>query len=121
MTEGHKIKLEVWGQYRQSFTSTFYTHRSKKTVKLSVFLGLLGSAHVKAACKMLMKLTAAHAACGPHFRHIWYTIPIQSDKNNGLMIPTFISLSFITALTKNTNYFITQSVSQTYTIGGTTN
>jgi len=121
MTEGHKIKLEVWGQYRQSFTSTFYTHRSKKTVKLSVFLGLLGSAHVKAACKMLMKLTAAHAACGPHFRHIWYTIPLQSDKNNGLMIPTFISLSFITALTKNTNYFITQSVSQTYTIGGTTN
>jgi len=29
----------------------------KKTVKLSVFLALLGSALVKAACRMLMKLT----------------------------------------------------------------
>ncbi len=29
----------------------------KKTVKLSVFFELLGSAHAKAACRMLMKLT----------------------------------------------------------------
>jgi len=29
----------------------------KKTVKLSVFFALLGSARIKAACRMLMKLT----------------------------------------------------------------
>jgi len=40
---------------------SFYTHAdpksAKKTVKLSVFFALLGSAGVKAACEMLMKLT----------------------------------------------------------------
>jgi hypothetical protein len=30
---------------------------AKKTVKLSVFFALLGSAHLKAAHRMLMKLT----------------------------------------------------------------
>ncbi len=42
------------------FTSRFYVPRSQKhknTVKLSVFFALLGSALVKAALKMLMKLT----------------------------------------------------------------
>jgi len=32
---------------------------AKKTVKLSVFFALLGSAHTKAACRTLMELTLA--------------------------------------------------------------
>jgi hypothetical protein len=42
------------------FTSSFLPHRAqkcKKTVKLSVFLALLVSVHVKAAFKMLVKLS----------------------------------------------------------------
>jgi len=42
------------------FKYRFYASRSQKrkeTVKLSVFFSLLGSAHTKAAHKMLVKLT----------------------------------------------------------------
>jgi hypothetical protein len=34
---------------------------AKKTYKLTVFFALLGSAHVKAVCRTLMKLTAGEA------------------------------------------------------------
>ena len=42
------------------FTSSFYAHRSqkcKKLLNLTVFLALLGSVCVKAACEMLVKFT----------------------------------------------------------------
>ena len=48
-----------------TFTSSFYTCRSqkcKKLLDLTVFFVLLGPVSVRAACKMLMKLT-------PGFRH----------------------------------------------------
>jgi hypothetical protein len=48
------------GQFHKRFTSTFYLLRSQKrinTVKLLVLFALLGSVHVKAAHKMLAKLT----------------------------------------------------------------
>jgi len=49
------------GQFHQHFTSSFYLCRSKKRKKdtddLAVFFILLGSAFVKAARKMLLKLT----------------------------------------------------------------
>jgi len=50
----------IWCQFYQRSTSSFYAWRSQKHKKidnLTVFLALLGSAHVKAASRMLMKLT----------------------------------------------------------------
>ena len=47
-------------QFHQHFTSSFYAHRSQKCknlLNLTVFFELLGSAHVKAAHKTLVKLT----------------------------------------------------------------
>jgi len=38
--------------------------RAKKTVKLSVFIALLGSAHAKAARRILVKLTPVRALFG---------------------------------------------------------
>ena len=49
-----------WGQFHQHYTNSFYTCRSqkrKKLLELSVFFSLLESACIKAACKMLVKLT----------------------------------------------------------------
>ena len=51
---------EIWGQFHQCSTSSFYARRSqkcKKLLDLTVFFALLGSASVKAARRMLMKLT----------------------------------------------------------------
>jgi len=48
------------GQFHQCFTSSFYPHRSqkhKKTESLTEYFAPLGSAHVKAAHRTLMKLT----------------------------------------------------------------
>ncbi len=48
------------GQFHQHFKRSFYAHRCQKhknTVKPSVFFALLGSAWVKAARKLLVKLT----------------------------------------------------------------
>jgi len=47
-------------KFHQHSTSGFFEHRSqkrKKTVKLSVFFALLGSAHTKAAHRKLIKMT----------------------------------------------------------------
>ena len=47
-------------QFHQHFTSSFYASRSqerKKLLDLTVFVALLGSACLKVACKMLIKLT----------------------------------------------------------------
>ena len=52
--------LPTWGQFHQHSTSSFYARRSRKCKKLldlTVFFALLGSSSVKAACRMLMKLT----------------------------------------------------------------
>jgi len=59
------ISLQSWqnlrDQFHQYFSPGFYAHRSpksaKNTVKLSVFFALLGSLHVKALHKMLVKST----------------------------------------------------------------
>jgi len=56
---------DLQGRFHQHFTSSFYSSRSQKLKKtdcltlFSVLLGsvLLGSVHVKAARKMLVKLT----------------------------------------------------------------
>jgi hypothetical protein len=49
-------------QFNQHFTHSFYTHipKAQNIVKLLVFFALSGYAHVKAACKMMMKLTPGH-------------------------------------------------------------
>jgi len=52
--------LKPWFQFYQHFTHSFYTRRSQKQKKsdnLKVSFALLESAQVKAACRMLMKLT----------------------------------------------------------------
>jgi len=58
-----------WVRFHQSFMSSFYESRSQKRKKdtddLNVFFAHLGSAPIKAARKMLMKLTpdAALMSC----------------------------------------------------------
>ncbi len=54
-----------------SISSTFFEQllnlqipKAEKTVKLSVFFALSGSAHVKAAHRMLVKLTPDHSGNG---------------------------------------------------------
>jgi len=50
----------TWGQFHQRSTSSFCAYRSRqhtKTVKLSIYFTLLGSACTNAACRTLMKLT----------------------------------------------------------------
>ena len=50
--------VESWGQFRQRVYS--YAHRSrkrKKLLELTVVFAILGSSRVKAARKMLVKLT----------------------------------------------------------------
>jgi hypothetical protein len=54
------LSTDTWGQFYQHSTSSFYEHRylkCKKTVKMSIFFALLGSALLKSASRMLMKLT----------------------------------------------------------------
>jgi len=54
------------GGFHQHFKCSFYACRSQKwknTVKLSRFFKLLGSARIKAAHKMLMKLTPDFMTC----------------------------------------------------------
>jgi len=52
---------------------------AKNNVKLSVFFVLLGSAHIKAACKMLMKLTTGEAE--PHPDKTGFHRPRRSKPN----------------------------------------
>ncbi len=55
------IKLTQGVSFTNMFTRSFYARRSRKSKKtddLTVFLMFLGTAHAKAARKMLMKLTA---------------------------------------------------------------
>jgi len=47
----------LWGRFHQCFTCGFCVHRSQKRKKYSQAVSLSGSAHIKAAHKMLMKLT----------------------------------------------------------------
>jgi len=50
--------VEIRDQFHQHFTRAIFVHRSqkrKKTDSLTVFFALMGSASVKAACKMLVK------------------------------------------------------------------
>jgi hypothetical protein len=54
-------EIDARGQFHQHSTSSFCGRRSKKqtkTVKISVFFALLGSACTQAVCRMLMKLTS---------------------------------------------------------------
>ena len=63
MWHTHKIMLVLcpsWSQFHQHSTSSFYACKSrkrKKATQLTVFFALLVSARVKAAHRMLMKLT----------------------------------------------------------------
>ena len=61
--QGFLLNLsQTRGQFHQPSMSSFYARKSqKKTVKLSSFFALLGFAHIKAAHKMLVKLTPAVA------------------------------------------------------------
>ena len=94
----HKILLESLSTQGVNFTNILraaFTHRSqkcKKTVKLSSFFALLGSVHVKAACRMLMKLTPGRQqACSksriergrPH-KKTWYLIDKAEKKTLSL-------------------------------------
>jgi len=56
----HVGKIDTWGQFHQRSTSIFYASISAKWKKDSLVVSLfalLGSAHVKSACRKLMKLT----------------------------------------------------------------
>jgi len=56
----HDVGQDTRGRFHQHFMCSFYSHRSHKgqnTFKLSVSFALLGPEHVKAVCKMLVKLT----------------------------------------------------------------
>ena len=73
------VELSTWGQFHQRSTSSFYACRSqkrKKTVKLSSFIVLLGSARVKVACRTLVKLTLGVYVCGLMSREI--RIPLMT-------------------------------------------
>ncbi len=56
-----KFTWKYWSRFHQRFMSGFYTRRSQKrknnTFKLSVFFALLGSEHLKAVGKTMIKLT----------------------------------------------------------------
>ena len=55
------LLLNIRGQFHQCSTSSFYAQRSQKrkeTVKLSSFIAFLGSVHIKAARRTLVKLTS---------------------------------------------------------------
>ena len=68
------------GQFHQHTTSSFYAGRSrkrKKTVKLSSFFPLLGSAGVKAACRTLVKLIPA---CLSWCRPRWQCRPHSKER-----------------------------------------
>ena len=64
------LKPKPTHRHLESISSTclraaFYAHRSskhKKLFDLTVFFALLGSAHVKAACNMLVKLTPSSSS-----------------------------------------------------------
>jgi len=49
--------LKIRGQFYQRSTYSFYARRSRKRKKDRLFLHFLGSAHAKAVCRMLIKLT----------------------------------------------------------------
>ena len=52
-------EIEHWGQFHQHFMQSFVGQipKPQKTDNFTVFFALLGSVQVKAACRMLMKLT----------------------------------------------------------------
>ena len=57
------VKLTLGVNFINVFTRSFYVHRSQKCMnllELTVFFALLGSGCVKAARKMLLKLTLEH-------------------------------------------------------------
>ena len=57
MGKDTKVQRITWGQFHQHSTSSFYAPRSQKRKKLldvTVFFALLVSAHVKAACIIIM-------------------------------------------------------------------
>ena len=82
--------LSAWGQFHQHSTSSFYACRSqkrKKLLNLTVFLVLLGSARIKAACRMLVKLTPGKAV----MVGVFVCIACPSDFNE----PSLITLGFL--------------------------
>ena len=54
----------IWGQFHQRSTSSFYTCRSQKRKKADILVARLGTAHVKAARRTLMKLTPVRLTNG---------------------------------------------------------
>jgi len=96
------IKGNVWEQGSISptfFFNSFYTHISqkpKKTVKLSVFFALSGSACAKAARRMLMKLTPVALKYDVIYKRPYATfllLPLQIA--NSLLGSYFIVLVFV--------------------------
>ena len=58
-----RSKMTPWVNFINVFTSYFYAHRSRKRIKLlelTVVFAILGSSRVKAAHKMLVKLTPCY-------------------------------------------------------------
>ncbi len=64
-------KTAPWVNFTNIFFAAYncaYPKRVKKTDSLTIFFALLGSGHIKASCKLLVKLTP----CLPHKFSIAY-------------------------------------------------
>ena len=87
------------------FTRIFYAHRSlkcKKLFDLTVFFALLGSASVKAACKMLVKLTPGGARGGNWSWTLKHFYPNITE--NKLVVYNMTFWHDILTLSQNRNY-----------------
>ena len=77
------VKIVNWGQFYQHSTCSFYARRSqkrKKDCQVKQFFVLLGSSSVKAACRMLVKLT-------PDLFEKWWKILITRTSTRSRVNP----------------------------------
>ncbi len=87
-----RLRIEVCvchSGYQGSISPTFYTKllrvqipKAKNTVKLSVFFALLGTALVKAAHKLMVKLTTARAKFHQYSTYSFYSCRSQKRKKD---------------------------------------
>jgi len=93
----------TWGQFHQHFTQSFYMPRSwkrkKKTDNLTVFFVLSGYACIKAAHKMLVKLTPVTYHKEDKTGHRWNLLHVhRSTQKRKIVIVLLNKLN-------GTNYF----------------
>ncbi len=78
----------ICDQFHQCSKHSFYVHRPQKCIKDSQFVSfftLLGFAHVKAACRTLMKLTRVE---------FWNYFLLTAFSNKSVLLSFFVFLCF---------------------------